>query len=144
MPTEFIRPATPEFLRCNKREDISETDTTLVNPSSYSKPESSSSQWFSRLSTKQMALKKIQQKAIDLQIAGLDRQTKITIGCLVKTKNRLIAPLSPYARNKRKSRMEVFGTVISRSAYQPRFWLVQFKNMKTFYCTDKVLSLSLL
>ena len=137
-PTKFIRPATPDYLRINTK-DTSGDDPEMVHPCSRTKPSANNSNWLTRLSTKTMALTKLCEKAMALEAAELDKETKIKIGSFVRTRNRAIAPLSKHARNKRKVREEVFGTVVARSAFQPRFWLVKFKNNKTLYCTDKVL-----
>ena len=137
-PTEFIRPAIPDYLRINTK-DTSDDDPKMVHQRSLTNSNATDSNWLSRLSTKTMALTKLREKAMALEAAELDKQTKIKIGSFVKTRNRAIAPLSKHARNKRKVREEVFGTVIARSVFQPRFWLVKFQNDKTLYCTDKVL-----
>ena len=140
-PTEFIRPATPDYLRPNTKDTADDDpDMFSVPPSSSGVTKVKSSDWLSRITAKQIERNKVHTKNLLAQAAALDKQTKIKVGCFVKTRNKMIAPLSKHVRNKRKVRTEVFGTVVARSEFQPRFWLVSFKNGKQFYCTDKVLN----
>ena len=139
-PTKFVRPATPEYLRPNTK-DTADNDPEMVNDSpSNSGTKTKSSDWLSRITAKQIVRSQVRAKTLAAQAAALDKQTRIKVGCFAKTRNRMIAPLSKNVRNKRKVRTEVFGTVVARSEFQPRFWLVNFKHGKQLYCTDKVLN----
>ena len=80
-------------------------------------------------------------KAHSIDISILDRENQVKAQMYVYSCHKLLSPLTKSARNKRRTRTRTYGTILKRSDFQPRFWLVKFQNNKSFYCTHKVFTI---
>ena len=143
-PSLFVRPSPPTFLRprIDSRHDNNHDDDLKVG--TYSSPDSKKSNqygWLSKITDRDKDLESVIASARRKEEQHLANECKLKVGYYVYTRHKLIAQLSKRVRNKRKFRLPMYGTLIRRSIYQPRFWLVKFRNRQTFYCTEKVLSL---
>ena len=140
-PTVFIRPAPPAYLR-PKKDKVADDDPSSTG--SYTPDlsrKTNDSDWLSKIPTRDIEHEAIIARTRNKEERILAIQCKIKPGYYVYTRHKLIAQLSKRVRNKRKFRLPMYGTVSHRSIYQPRFWLVKFRNGVSFYCTEKVLKL---
>ena len=140
-PSYSIRPAAPEYL-CPRSDTLESSldNSEDVQPCPDPNTPATSSTWLSRISKRKHAEDKVR-AANALKLAEeLDRQIMFKVGCYVTSRHKLIAPLSKSPVKKRRTRTPVHGEIMARSLYQPRFWLVKFRNEKVFYCIDTALN----
>ena len=72
----------------------------------------------------------------------LEASSNFRVGAHVYTTNPAVSslPKKKKSKGKRRRRGKVYGKVVHRSSFQPRFWLVKFNNGKEYYCTSDVVT----
>ena len=103
---------------------------------------SSSSGWQKRITRNGFLNKQLEAKMKHLKESRAKRQTNFQKGCCVSTKHSKVAPLEDEPRHDgaRKQRIETFGLILDQSPVFPEYWLIQFFNGKTMYCTEQNIS----
>ena len=99
---------------------------------------SNNSKWLSRRSEKERVQFIHKQKVDAAIVRKVSRQVAIAPGCSVKSRHATVSdlPIMKLPKGQRRSRPYVMGKVMKRSEWEPRFWLINFNNGKTLYCTE--------
>ena len=119
------RSAHPAFI-CPQVKNIADND-----PKSTEK-KGTPGTWMSKISKRAKEHEQVLAIARKNAMHDLEKEFKIKPGLYVYSRLKDISPLSNKAKNKPKTRTCTYGTIISRSEYQPRFWLTIFQNGKSY------------
>ena len=154
--TEAANPSPPNVIRTRNSifpgfptrnppdvtQDLDDEDKAS-NDSSDGKKTPSSPEWKKRRTRDDLAALQLREKLKSMEAKRTNRYAGFGVNSQVYTTNALIAPLSekvPPGKTK-KIRLPLFGTIVKRSEFYPRFWLVNFYDGRSFYVTLSVLRL---